>query len=76
MRGCHTRPRRPRPGGRPGDVHQLHADIGKARKLLDFEARIDFETGVQRYIHWVRGRYPDASVLLEAGAINWSMPAD
>lgn len=58
---------------RPGDVHQLHADTRKAQKLLGYRALIELESGVDRYLDWVRKRYPDPKVLLEATATNWSL---
>lgn len=59
---------------RPGDVHQLHADPGKAERLIGFRATIPFEEGVRRYLEWVRHRYPDPADLLDAEATNWTLP--
>lgn len=59
---------------RPGDVRVLHADTRFARDALAFEAAIDIETGLERYISWFRQTYPDPSALLEADAVNWQMP--
>ncbi len=39
---------------RPGDILHSSADISKARKLLDFEPRVDLEEGVRRTIEWYR----------------------
>jgi UDP-glucose 4-epimerase len=38
---------------RPGDVVASHADIGRARELIGYEPRIDFETGLQRTIDFL-----------------------
>jgi UDP-glucose 4-epimerase len=59
---------------RPGDVHVLQADTSVAKSMLKFEARIDFEEGLARYIAWFRKRYPDPSLLLEEDPRNWRMP--
>ena len=40
----------------PGDVPQTFADISKARALLGYEPRTDFETGVRRFAEWLRTR--------------------
>lgn len=59
---------------RPGDVNSLHADPSKAERTIGYRATIDFEQGVQRYIEWVRARYPDPAALLEATPTNWHLP--
>jgi len=60
---------------RPGDVIALQADTTRARDLLDFRAKIDFEQGLQLYLQWFQGRYPKPSVLLEERLQNWELPA-
>jgi len=35
---------------RPGDVRHSHADITKARELLDYEPKVDFETGLAKTV--------------------------
>jgi len=59
---------------RPGDVHVLRADTGKAERLLGFKANIPFESGLEKYLDWLMDRYPDATGFLEDDVINWSMP--
>jgi UDP-glucose 4-epimerase len=61
-------------GGRPGDVHVLSADTGRARTQLGYRAEIDFKQGLRRYIDWFRDRHPDPSKLIEAEVVNWSAP--
>jgi UDP-glucose 4-epimerase len=39
---------------RAGDVKHSMADIGRARKLLGFEPRVDFATGLKRTVEWYR----------------------
>jgi len=60
---------------RPGDVHVLRADNGRAAETLGFRPAIAFADGVRRYADWFRQHYPDASVLLEDEVENWMMPA-
>lgn len=36
----------------PGDVPQTWADIIKARTLLGYEPKIDFSTGIERFVAW------------------------
>jgi UDP-glucose 4-epimerase len=47
---------------RPGDVRHHHADVAKARRLLGFEAGVSLETGLGRYLEWVKARPPAAAV--------------
>jgi len=42
---------------RPGDVKHSRADISLAKKLLDYQIQVNFETGLRRTIEW----YHDAS---------------
>jgi len=39
---------------RAGDVRHSMADITQARKLLGFEPRVDFATGLRRTVEWYR----------------------
>ena len=39
---------------RPGEVTQLQANIGLARKLLKFEPKIDLSEGISRYMKWFK----------------------
>ncbi|HET9393810.1 MAG TPA: NAD-dependent epimerase/dehydratase family protein [Candidatus Rubrimentiphilum sp.] len=59
---------------RPGDVIALQADTTRAREVLNFRAHIDFEQGLQKYLQWFRGRYPDPAALLEERPQNWELP--
>jgi UDP-glucose 4-epimerase len=59
---------------RPGDVYRLQADTRLAGKLLGYSAAIDFEQGMNKYLAWFNGKYPDPSILLEDDPINWRMP--
>jgi nucleoside-diphosphate-sugar epimerase len=45
---------------RQGDVKHSMADISKARSLLGFEPRVDFETGLRRTVDWYRATLPVA----------------
>lgn len=38
----------------PGDVPRTMADIGKARRLLDYDPKTSFREGVERQVAWVR----------------------
>lgn len=38
---------------RLGDIRHNFADLGKARRLLGFEPRVDFEAGLRRFTAWV-----------------------
>jgi UDP-glucuronate 4-epimerase len=35
-----------------GDVQRTYADVGKARKLLDYESTVSVEEGVARFLEW------------------------
>lgn len=52
-------------GARPSDVDRHFAATDKARQLLEFEARLDIESGLDLYLQWFRETYPQASRLLE-----------
>lgn len=43
---------------RQGDVRHCYADVSRAEELLDFEATVDFETGIAELVEW--GRRQDA----------------
>ena len=60
--------------GRPGDVYRLRADIRRATDVLEYNAEIEFEQGLEKYIAWFLETYPDPSDLLEDDPINWQMP--
>ena len=38
----------------PGDVNITYADISKAKNLLGYEPKIEFEEGIRRFIKWVK----------------------
>lgn len=60
---------------RPGDVRRLIADIGKARSLFGFEARVSLEDGLRQLLAWYRslGR-PLEELLAEEHPVNWVAP--
>ncbi|MFH1767557.1 MAG: SDR family oxidoreductase [Candidatus Omnitrophota bacterium] len=39
---------------RPGDVRKTHADISKARQILDWQPKVRFEEGIERTVAWFR----------------------
>ncbi|HEY9025791.1 MAG TPA: NAD-dependent epimerase/dehydratase family protein [Burkholderiaceae bacterium] len=39
---------------RLGDIRHNYADLGKARRLLAFEPRCDFQAGLRRFSDWVK----------------------
>lgn len=41
---------------RPGDIRHSHADIGRARELMNYAPRVDFETGLRRTFEWFAAR--------------------
>jgi UDP-glucose 4-epimerase len=59
---------------RPGDIHCLIADTGKALRTIGFTPGVDFAEGIKRYIAWFRTQYPDPSELLERDVENWTLP--
>lgn len=38
---------------RLGDIRHNYADLTKARKVLNFEPKVNFETGIKRFSEWV-----------------------
>jgi UDP-glucuronate 4-epimerase len=38
----------------PGDVPVTYADIAKARELLGYEPRVTFDTGIRKFVAWLR----------------------
>ncbi len=38
----------------PGDVPHTYADISKAKKLLNYQARVSLEEGLGRFVEWLR----------------------
>jgi len=41
---------------RRGDIRHSVAEVGRARKLLGYESRVDLETGLRRTVEWYRQR--------------------
>jgi dTDP-L-rhamnose 4-epimerase len=39
---------------RVGDIRHNFADLAKARRLLGFECKVDFEEGIERFVQWVK----------------------
>jgi UDP-glucose 4-epimerase len=62
-------------GDRPGDVAYLHADTGRAKALLGYQAEIELHAGVRDYIDWVRATI-DPKGLLDQKVENWVMEDD
>lgn len=42
---------------RPGDVKHSRADIGKARRLLNYAPRVSLEEGLAHTLEWFRGEF-------------------
>jgi UDP-glucose 4-epimerase len=61
---------------RPGDVRALRADTHLARETLAFDAEIDIDQGLRRYIDWFRINHPDPADFHEDDIRNWRLPAD
>jgi len=40
-----------------GDVFETFADTTKAKEMLGFEAKVDFETGVKEFVRWYKEYY-------------------
>lgn len=51
---------------RAGDIRHCFADVSSARKLLDWEAEIPFERGMQELALWLRSQTGDAERQLTA----------
>jgi UDP-glucose 4-epimerase len=61
---------------RPADVRRHYADVRRARSEMAFEAGIDIQSGIRRYVEWFVATHPDPSRLLpQEQAINWQAPA-
>lgn len=57
---------------RPGDVTRHFADISKARRILDFEPRVEIHEGVKHYIDWLRRSEFDPRTMLSQETLrNW-----
>ncbi len=42
---------------RPGDVRHTLADISKAKEILGYEVKVDFEEGIKRTVEWFNKEY-------------------
>lgn len=51
---------------RPADVQHSQAEVEKARALLGFRPRIDFEEGLRRTVLWIRTSIPPPHPLSQA----------
>ena len=38
----------------PGDVDRTYADITKAKKLLNYEPKISFKNGIEKFVEWYK----------------------
>ncbi len=50
---------------RPNDVMRHAADTAKAKRIIGWNAEIDIEEGITKYIEWLKMRYPDPKQLLK-----------
>ena len=39
---------------RLGDIRHNYADLNKIKNLLGFTAKFDFQTGISRFVDWVK----------------------
>ena len=39
----------------PGDVDRTYADISKAKELLGYEPKVNFEDGIREFVKWYKG---------------------
>lgn len=53
---------------RPGDVLRHYADISKAKKILNFQPKIDIKTGIKLYLNWLNTQKINFS---KEQAFNW-----
>jgi UDP-glucose 4-epimerase len=66
----HLRPKYAPP--RPGDVRRHWANVSFAKTHLDFSPEVDFETGIARYIDWIRSGVVDLDrAMAEEVERNW-----
>jgi UDP-glucuronate 4-epimerase len=45
----------------PGDVSMTHADVSKARRLLNYDPGVPIEEGIRRFVAWHRQHLPALS---------------
>ena len=46
----------------PGDVNRTYADISKAKKLIGYEPKINFEEGIIRFVKWYKDKKESGSI--------------
>lgn len=46
----------------PGDVNRTYADISKAKKLIGYEPKINFEEGIIRFVKWYEKKKESGSI--------------
>lgn len=57
---------------RPGDTPKLKADIRKAKRLFDYNLKINIEEGIKLYIKWLYDHYRQPEKLIDEVLIrNW-----
>lgn len=39
----------------PGDVDRTYADVSKAKRLLGYEPKVPFKTGIENFVKWYKG---------------------
>ncbi len=47
-------------GSTAGDIHGIYADITRAREKLNFDPKIDLETGLSKMLKWVKDQHKNA----------------
>jgi UDP-glucuronate 4-epimerase len=40
----------------PGDVSITYADITKAKRLLNYQPKIEMEEGIKKFVEWYKNR--------------------
>jgi dTDP-L-rhamnose 4-epimerase len=55
---------------RVGDIRHCYADIRKARTLLDYRPRVDFEQGLAEYAFWLSGQQAEDRVLTASAELD------
>ncbi len=57
---------------RPGDVMRHYADVLKAEELFGYQAAIDINAGIEKYINWFMTQGYDYKKLLSQDVVfNW-----
>ena len=57
---------------RPGDILRLYSDSKRARKVLGFEPKINFETGLTKLVSWYQSSSTTPDQLLSSEIeMNW-----